>query len=59
MYQENWPLALERFLIMVGKSMQNHMSNQPIAPHLGLSNTKLSVPFFHAITFNQTFAINI
>jgi len=27
MYQENWPLALERFLIMVGLSMQNLMAN--------------------------------
>ena len=26
-YQENWPLALKRFLIMVGLSMQNLMAN--------------------------------
>jgi len=50
-YQENWPLALERFLIMVGLSMQNVMANQPLAPHLGLSNTKLAlVSSFHAVT---------
>jgi len=29
--------------------MQHLMTNQPLAPHLGLSNTKLAVvPFFHA-----------
>jgi len=32
MYQENWPLALDRFLIMVGLSIQNLMANQPLAP---------------------------
>jgi len=37
MYQENWSLALERLLMMVGLSMQNLMANQPLAPHLGLS----------------------
>jgi len=49
--QENWPLALERLLIMVGLSMQNLMANQSLAPHLGLSNTKLAFfLFFHAVT---------
>jgi len=51
MYQDNWPLALERFLILVELSIQNLMVNQPLAPHLGLSNTKLAVvSFFHAVT---------
>jgi len=51
MYQENWSLALERLLMMVGLSMQNLMANKPLAPHLGLSNTKLAaVSFFHEIT---------
>jgi len=51
MYLENWPLALERFLIMVGLSIQNLMANQHLAPYLGLSNAKLAVvSFFHAIT---------
>jgi len=51
MYQKNWPLASERFLIMVGLFMQNIMANQPLATHLGLSNTKLAlVSFFHAVT---------
>jgi len=27
-------LALERFLMMVGISMQNLMANQPLAPHI-------------------------
>ena len=51
MYQENWPLALERFFIIVILSVQNLMANQHLAPYLGLSNTKLAVvSFFHAIT---------
>jgi len=48
MYLENWPLALERFLIMAGLSMQKLMANQPLAPHLGLSNTKLAVVPWHS-----------
>ena len=51
MYQDNWPLALEWFLIMVGLSIQYLLLNQPLAPHLGLSNTKLALmSFFHAVT---------
>jgi len=35
----------------VGLSMQNLTANQSLAPHLGLSNTKLAlVSFFHAVT---------
>jgi len=54
MYQENWPLALEWFLKMAGLSTQNLTANQPLASHLGLSNTKLAlVLFFHAVTYSD------
>jgi len=51
MYQGNWQLSLEKFLIMVGLYMQNFMANQTLAPRIGLSNTKLAVvSFVNAIT---------
>jgi len=52
----NWSHALERFLIMVGLSMQNLMANQALAPHLGPSirswrwSPTALVSLFHAVT---------